>query len=197
MKQLDNLTAMLACAGVTREGLASLQRRKQVSLAFGLDQASNWNRLFDLDSVFLRATLDLAPGLELTTAAQLMRLNSDILLGAIGQADATSEPVWLCVAQGEDSRGKNYLVDAGPLSQFADFKVEGRTNIPQRMFLLNISDVLSKVRANAAKHGIDLDAPLFPPPGSELYEAIMREGAKNRRLLLAKLRGEIREAATA
>jgi hypothetical protein len=197
MHRLDTVKDMLACAGVTRQGWLSLSRRKQVSLAFGLDQASNWNVLFDLDAAFIRTTLDLAPGLELATAAQLMRLNSDVLLSAIGQADATSEPVWLCVAQGEDSRGKNYLVAAGPLSQFAEFKVEGRTNIPQRMYLLNISDVLARIRANARKAGIDLSAAFFPPPGDELFEQIIREGVNNRRLLLAKLRGEIREAATA
>jgi hypothetical protein len=187
-------TKTLEAAGVKQKQWRNLHRDKATALAFGVASPSMAGRYFDIDAAVLRLMLDAAPGVGQAEAAALVRLHSDTVLEAIASADADSEPMWLIFAAHRQPDGNwAYNMGSGRLSELPTLSLRGAPHVPDRMVLVNVSKVLATVRANAAKAGLDLSQPFFPPPGSEAYEAIMtterEQMAEVRRKLTA---GELR-----
>jgi hypothetical protein len=180
---------VLAASGVTAQGWRSLMRRKQVALAFGAAMAPERGRFLDLDAACIRAALDFAPGLGVDVSSSLIRMYSDVVVAAIAQADAENEPVYLVAAEFMNKGRPAYNMAHGLLSEFGSFTGANAKHIPDRMVFVNATSLLARIRANAHRVGLDLSHPFFPPPGTEEYEQVMREGKADREAVMRKIRG--------
>jgi hypothetical protein len=181
-------TQVLAAAGVTVQGWRSLMRRKQVSLAFGAAMSPERGRFLDLDAACIRAALDFAPGLGVDIAASMIRFYSDLVVAAIGQADDHPEtPTFLFIFEHADFHGKGkpaYKMGFGLGSEFGDLaQVFATSRHPDRIFFLNVTSMLARIRANGKRAGFDLSERFFPDPDNPAFLEIMREAREARAAL--------------
>jgi hypothetical protein len=179
---------VLSAAGLTAQGWRSLMRRKQVALAFGGAIAPERGRFLDLDAACIRAALDFAPGLGVDVSSSLIRMYSDEVVTAVAQADAETEPVFLVAAEFLKKGRPAYSMTHGLLPEFGGLTSANAKHIPDRMFFVNATSLLARVRANAKRANIDLSAPFFPPPNSQEYQQMLREGKAARGAVAREIR---------
>ena len=152
-------------------------------------------RYFDVDAAVTRLGLDLAPGLGLNVAMNLVRMTGEAALHAIAYADhAEGEPVWYGIGEAVLPAGKAYTAEAGLLDGFAGSVVrsdKGEEAEVERWTLVNVTSVLARVRANAAAAGVDLSDPFLPAPGSTLLAELMKAGRKTDEERLTAIRAEL------
>jgi hypothetical protein len=182
-----------ACAGTTSGNFGAYTSRNEVALAFGLARRLEGGVFLDLDAVAVLVVDELANAFGRQIAATIVRAHSDALLGCVGQADAQREPVFLAIGEyGEAIRHKHFgpgravrdRQRVGMFSGFPKFFEHPEMEVPARLTLVNISDILARVRANAAKIGVDLGAPFFPPPDDPFAEKVLAAAKKEREAAL-------------
>jgi hypothetical protein len=67
------------------------------------------------------------------------------------------------------------------LADFANLKfADTPYEPPVRFTAVNMTDILRRIRLNAARAGLDLSAPFFPPPGDPLHDQITEAAKKQR-----------------
>ncbi len=159
-------------------------------------------RYFDIDAAIARIGLDLAPGLGQVEAMNILRLSDGPALNAIAWADYTDIPVYFGVAEGEISGNRAFQVASGRFEDFASLlhgvrNSKGEAGPTTRIILVNVTEVLRRVRANAAAKGLDLSDPFLPPPDSKAFAELMSAGRKMDGERLAEIREAlVREART-
>jgi hypothetical protein len=185
-----------ACTGVSRQTFGAHVARDEVALAFGHGAPLAGGTFVDLDCLALLLIDELEPAFTRKFAAAIVRMHGDEWLKAVGRADTIAEPVYFFVfehgdarAEGKRSYREKYRVSEGPLTDFANlnaFATLPQDNIPARFTGVNVSDILRRVRLNAARAGLDMSAPFFPPPGDPLHEEIVTAAKKQRDAFLGR-----------
>ena len=179
-----------AAAGVDAGTFGARTNRQETALAFGIGQRLAGGKLLELDAVAMVLVDELAPAFSRRFAAGIVMGNAHAWLGAVGAADATREPIYFQVFEsGEPIRSG----DRSPLekaqvgySTLAEFEknvkkaTERGVGMPPRIHFYNITDILARVRANAARVGVDLSGPFFPAPDDPLAKQILDEATKDR-----------------
>jgi hypothetical protein len=173
-------------------------------MAFGLPAPLAGGVFLDLDCVASILRDELTPAFGRKLAASLVRLHGDEWMKAVGLADTTPEPAWYFVFElgppptpkpGQvghrdiviGHRGK-YLVSAGTFADFAKLNEFAKLPIekhPVRFTGVNVSDVLRRIRENAARAGLDLSAVFFPPDTNPLHHEILEAAKKERNAALS------------
>ena len=186
----------LQAAGLTKTRWTNMKfRDKALAFAFG-DAPTDLpgGRYFDIDAAVTSIGLDLAPGLGLNVAMNLVRMTGEAALHAIAYADhADGEPVWYGIGEAMLPDGKAYTAGAGLLDGFAGSVIrrKGKEAEVERWTFVNVTSVLARVRANAAAAGMDLSDPFLPPPGSTLLGELMSAGRKMDEERLTAIRAEL------
>jgi hypothetical protein len=192
MHRLEDWPTTFRVAGVEPNYGRQLKKRGQVATAFGPLVAGSVP--FDLDAAFIAMHHELGGTLrdeksgELGTRnliGRLLSLHWDCILTAVGVADALApKPVFLVVMQ--DTKG-DWRIAQGVFKGIAEWPPEKVATI-KRMFMLNVTATLARLRENASKLGIDLSDPLFPPPGDPLFQQVMVDAEEDREKVRAKVR---------
>jgi hypothetical protein len=180
-------------AGTNPNSFGARVNRGEVALAFGTDRPLVGGKLLDLDAVASILVDELTPAFGRKFAPVIIRAHPDEWLAAVGRADTTAEPVYVVVFEhGEPHAGKRayrdeYRVANGIFAEFANLSFAGLPSdkVPVRTTMINVSDILHRIRHNAARIGVDLSAPFFPPPGEPLFERVIRTAKKDRDKALA------------
>jgi hypothetical protein len=193
-----------ACSGVNAASVRARVSRGDNAMAFGLAGPLAGGTYLDLDCVALLLVDELMPAFGRKFAPTLVRAHGDNWLLAVGLADTVAEPVWWFVfEQGPpptpkpgyighrlppDLHRDKYHVAVGTfadfakLNRFAELPIDKR---PVRFTGVNVSDILRRIRENAARAGLDLSAPFFPPPSDPLHQQVVEAAKKERNDALA------------
>ena len=172
-------------------------RDKTLVFAFGTAPTDlPGGRYFDVDAAVTRIGMDLAPGLGQGTAMNLVRLAGAAALNAIAWADYTETTVYFGVAEGIIDGSKCFQVASGAFDQFESLlrvvrNSKGREAPTARITMVNVTEVLRQVRANAAAAGLDLGDPFLPPPDSVAFAELLSAGRKMDDERLTAIRTEL------
>lgn len=197
MHRLEDWPTTFRIAGVEPNYARQLKKRGQVATAFGPLVAGSVP--FDLDAAFIAVHRELGGTLRdekrdeygaLGVIGRLLSLYWDSVVTALGVADAVfPKPVFIVVMQ--DTKD-DWRMAQGMFNGIAKWPPEKVATI-KRMFMLNVTDMLARLRENASKLGIDLSDPFFPPPGDPLFQQVVLDAEEDREKVRAKVR-ELLEA---
>jgi len=154
-------------------------------------------RYFDIDAAVARIGLDLAPGIGQSEAMNIVRISGAAALNAIAWADYTDAPIFFAVAEGEINGAKCFQVASGPFdSRFERLVVgvrnsKGEEGPTTRITFVNVTEVLRRVRANAAAANLDLSDPFLPAPDSVAFAELLSAGRKMDDERLTAIRAEL------
>ncbi len=187
-----------AIAETNRSTFASLVSRGEGALAFGVGAPLAGGHFVAADAAVVLMAYELHPAFGRKYASTILRGHADKVLWCLGKADTTSEPVFFGVAEYGDvqikhtsSRAFRDQLRVGPLV-FSEFKGFGPAiQQPERVTLINVSNIVRRVRANGKREGIDLSAPFFPPPGDAVADKIIEMMKEDRERALKMFRAEM------
>ena len=152
-------------------------------------------RYFDIDAAVARIGIDLAPGIGQSEAMNIVRISGAAALNAIAWADYTETTIFFGVAEGEINGKKCFRVASGAFDQFDGLMMTnnaaGEEVAPTRIVLVNVTEVLRQVRANAAAAGLDLSDPFLPSPDSVAFAELLSAGRKMDDERLTAIRAEL------
>jgi hypothetical protein len=195
MREL-NWRECLVAAGKSENWFKTVRRRRQVALAWGLSEQIPYGKYTEADAVALRLLADMGEPVGLTRAAEVMRVWNDSWLEAIVDADGLkSETVYLVYIE-YDSGTPNERCAIGHttlslIQKPGMFENPSGKTPPTKMVFLNITATLQKVRANAAKIGLDLSAPFLPARGDPRFEKMIHECARAREEAFVMIRENV------
>lgn len=142
-------------------------------LTFGSPTPATANTFLPTDALHVLAMTELARGIGQSESAALLRFSPHVVLDAIVRAEYDPQPIWLCVMVRGDQRGERYDLAGGT---FADLATDlAQEPPPARILLVNVTDLVGRVRRNAKAAGIELRSPLLLRPDDRRYEALIRE----------------------
>jgi hypothetical protein len=180
-----------AAAGTNAGTFGARTNRQETALAFGIERRLAGGKLLDLDAAAMILVDELTPAFGRRYAATIVRAHSDTWLKGVGRADTMTEPMYFLVAEyGEPIKGATHAirnsmrVAVATFGEFKDYN-DPKAHFPARVTMVNISNVLKRVRANAAKVGVDLSGPFFPPPTDPLAKELIATAKKQREKALA------------
>jgi hypothetical protein len=182
-----------AAAGTNAGTFGARTNRNETALAFGIHRRLEGGRLFDLDAVASILVDELTPAFGRKHAAGTIVIgHGDVWLAAVGRADAIQEPVFLVVAEfgavvkGMHGFRKDVRVGQGTLGELFKQNIgDAQVPVPPRITLVNVTSILARVRANAARVGVDLAAPFFPPPDDPRARKLIDAAKRSREAALA------------
>jgi hypothetical protein len=177
----------LTIFGLTSGGFDAQQRAGHVALAFGTPIPATPGRYFDLDLVAMAIAAGLAPGLGRPAATTIALGFFDHWVAAVGHADADPQQNHFLaiglVGLDDDKRPHQIMVTHGTLAQ-----ITGDLRDSSSVIAVNITDILTRLRAKARAAGIDLSQPFFFPPEHDRFSQIIAEFEHEREARLARLR---------
>jgi hypothetical protein len=197
-----------ACTGTNPASIRAHISKGDFAMAFGADRPLAGGVFLDLDVVAHLLNDELMPAFGRRLAPTLVKVHGDSWMKAVGLADTVAEPTWWFVFEmgppptpkpGNVGHREKYLVAVGTfadlagLDKFAELPVDKR---PVRVTGVSVTDVLRRVRENAARIGLDLSAAFFPPDGP-LHQEIIEAAKKDRETMLARYHQRMAELAAA
>lgn len=166
-------------------------RRSELAMAFGTDRLLAGGICIDLDVLAEEFVRELSPHFTRKFAATVVIAFSDQWAEAVSRAEAGHQLVFLIVGQyGEPAprRGsadrlqingeKDFGVNVGvwdPSSEQTPFDPSKHRNLPDRIVLINVKKLLTRVRERAMKFGIDLSQRFCPAPSDPAFLAECRQ----------------------
>ena len=170
------------------------QHKGEISLALGLSRPAHMNEYGPLDAfaVVLTNTLARRGKVDLKTATEVVRAHwLDWLKGvAIAErAKGASKSEEICLALGATFDGLQTSFGAsagvGPRSVAVDMVV--RSGDHSTIYVVELKQVLSELRANAAEAGVELPKMLTPaPPAAEEFEQWLAQIEQHRQYAATK-----------
>ncbi len=184
-----------------------LQHAGHVALAFGTPLPATPGRYLDLDLVAMATNLGLTPSLGREISTTIVAGYFHQWASAVGHAEdhpnqnffmAVGEVGWDAAKIGWDAAKKGpklLLVTNGTLDQITnDFR---DTKDLVRFFIVNVSDIIRRIRARAHAAGIDLSRPIFFPPDDPRFKQILTQVERERNARIARLRRDKKKFAAA
>lgn len=184
-----------------------LQHAGHVALAFGTPLPATPGRYLDLDLVAMATNLGLTPSLGREISTTIVAGYFHQWASAVGHAEAhpnqnffmaVGEVGWDAAKIGWDAAKKGpklLLVTNGTLDQITnDFR---DTKDLVRFFIVNVSDIIRRIRARAHAAGIDLSRPIFFPPDDPRFKQILTQVERERNAQIARLRRDKKKFAAA
>jgi hypothetical protein len=174
--------------GQTSGAFDAQQRAGQVALAFGTPIPATPGRYFDLDLVAMAIAAGLAPTFGRQTATTIALGFFNQWVAAVGRADADPSQSYFFAmgAVGWDEskrRPREILVTHGTTAEImSDLQNAGS------VIAVNITDIITRLRAKARSAGIDLSQPFFFPPEHERFSQIITEFEQEREARIVRLR---------
>jgi hypothetical protein len=177
----------LTAWAATKRGCGAKPRAGHVALAFGTPIPATPGRYFDLDLVAMAIALALAPTLGRQTATTIVLGFFNQWLAAVGHADADSGQNYFFAmgAVGSDNherRPREIWVTNGTMEQIMSDLRDASSVIA-----VNITDIITRLRAKARTAGVDLSQPFFFPPEHERFSQIITEFKQEREARIARL----------
>lgn len=168
---------LLTITNHSEHGFKTKLRRDQWAMAYGGRDAAarSWYRPEDAVAVHLTSALATIYGADL--AAQIVRISSDVIVGAISEADTDPEAGALfAVVDFVHTDGRRaYLTCGGrderPEANGVQFAARGYH--VERVISVNVSLILQSVRTGAQRIGIDLSEPFLPAPDSAAFAELL------------------------
>ncbi|MBR0900976.1 hypothetical protein JQ616_38975 [Bradyrhizobium tropiciagri] len=173
------LSELLHVTNTGEEALKSMRRRGQIALAFGLRDAFASSWYLPVDAVSMLVTSALAKVYGVSNAAVLVRISGDVLLQIVAGAEAdTDTDAMLCVMDLVRERDgvRAYFVSCAAVDAFLPElprSCETHDFVPERLIMINVSQVIRALRVSALRIGVDLTAPFLPPPDSLEFQKLM------------------------
>jgi len=177
-----------------------LQHAGHVALAFGTPLPATPGRYLDLDLVAMAVNLGLTPSLGREISTAIVGGFFQQWASAVGHAEADPNQEFFMAVGGVNwdaakRRPKLLLVTHGTLDQIAaDFR-DMKDLVGY--FVVNISDIIRRLRAHAHPAGIDLSGPFFFPPGDPRFDQILTQVRRERDARIARLRRDKKKFAAA
>lgn len=177
-------------AGVSSRTFAAARARNETALAYGIRDPLAGGIFMDLDVISTGLVDELTPAFGREFAATLIKMFSDVWCEAVAEADITPSPVFLVVIeeggkrQGEKLEGRrraNYEgVNMGycTLAKLAEGSASA-ARLPPRMTLINVAEILARIRTKASAMGLDFSAP-FVDLNDPLFIQARDEAKKDR-----------------
>jgi hypothetical protein len=176
---------------LTGGALDQLQHAGHVALAFGTPMPATPGRYLDLDLVAMAINFGVSRSVRRDISTAIVAGYFHQWASAVGHAEADlNQDFFLAVGGvgwGEGKKGfKLLVVTNGTLEEinndFRDIKdLVG-------FFVVNISDIVRRLRAKAQAVGIDLSRPFFFPPDDPRFDQILTQVKRERDARIARLR---------
>ena len=172
---------MLAATGVSGFVFDRMIKRGGMAVTFGVVRVSVRDRYIATDPVFARTVIDFASASRLPQplVGALVRLNNVVVLDAIVRAETETEPLGLALVKGANGFQLMSGTEIELRRQlFGPPQQQERLRRPEgieQVTTIKLAALISDVRRNAEKVGIDLGVPLFLMPGDPRYAGIRRE----------------------
>jgi hypothetical protein len=174
--------------GLSSGAFDALQRVGHVALAFGTPIPAAPGRYLDLDLVSMAIAAGLAPTLGRQTATTIVLGFFDQWVAAVGKADAdTARNYFFAMGTvGWDDKKKRpheIWVTNGTIEEI-NLDLHKASSI----IAVNVTDIISRLRAKARTAGIDLSQPFFFPPEHERFSQVIAEFIQEREARIVRLR---------
>jgi hypothetical protein len=186
--------------GLTSGAFDQLQHAGHVALSFGTPLPATPGRYLDLDLVAMAINLGLTPSLGRRISTTIVGGFFDQWATAVSHAEADPNQEFFVAVGGVgwDTAKKGpklLLVTHGALEEIAqDFReVRGLVGF----FVVNISDIIRRLRVRAQAAGIDLSRPFLFPPDDPRFEQILAQVERERDARIARLRRDKKKFAAA
>jgi hypothetical protein len=182
---------LLGIVGITGGTFDQLQHADHVALAFGTPAPAAPGRYLDLDACAIAMNEGLSVSLGRSTATALVGGFFHQWGSAVGKAEACPDHDYFFAVAGvgRDERTKSaklLLVTHGTPEEIANDFRNNKDMIGY--FVVNVSDILRRLRARAEELGIDLSRQFFFPPDDPRFETILIQVKRERDARLARLR---------
>jgi hypothetical protein len=181
----------LKVLNLTSGAFDQLQHAGHVALAFGTPLPATAGRYLDLDLVAMATNLGLSQSFSREVSTAIVGGYFHQWASAVGHAEADQTQDYFMAVAGVGSdlvkKGPKLLaVTHGKLEEiFDDFSgMKGLVG----SCMINISDIIRRLRARARAAGIDLDLPFFFPPGDARFDQILLQVKRERDSRIARLR---------
>jgi hypothetical protein len=174
--------------GLSSGAFDALQRVGHVGLAFGTPIPAIPGRYLDLDLVGMAIAAGLAPALGRQTATTIVLGFFNQWVAAVGKADAdTARNYFFAMGTvGWDDKKKRpheIWVTNGTIEE-----INSDLHKASSIIAVNVTDIISRLRAKARTAGIDLSQPFFFPPEHERFSQVIAEFIQEREARIVRLR---------
>ena len=181
--QVLNREEFLQVLNLTSGAFDQLQHAGHVALAFASPIPSSPGRYLDLDLVAMAINLGLTPGLGRENSTSIVAACFTQWASAVGYAEAKpTEDFFTAVGgTGWDATKKSpklLLFTHGTLDQIADDF--GKTKDLVGVIMINVSDIIRRMRSRAREAGIDLERPFFFAPDDPRFDQILKQVERER-----------------
>jgi hypothetical protein len=171
---------MLLATGISGSVFDRMISRGGMALTFGVLRASVANRYIATDPIFARVVIELAAASREPQPfiAALVRLNNYTVLHTIVRAETESEPLLVAFIKGANEVQLIGETDSGLREHLWGPPKSGRLQRPERLeklFAIDLTELIGAVRQRAKARGFDLGVPLFLMPEDPRYGEIRRE----------------------
>jgi hypothetical protein len=186
----------LSILGLTTGTFDQLQHAGHVALAFGTPLPARPGWYLDLDLVAMAINLGLTPSFGRDYATAIVGGYFNQWGAAVGHAEADRSQDFFLAIGGRDwdpakKRARLLLVTHGTLAQIAeDFRQVGGL---VGACLVNVTDIIARLRARAREVGVDLSSPFFFAPDDPRFNDILRQVEHERDARVARLRRDKRK----
>src|SRR5262245_7725491 len=179
---------LLKIFGLTSGAFDAQQRAGHVALAFGTPIPATPGRYLDLDLVAMAIAAGLTPTLGRQVATTIVLGFFNQWVAAVGQADADTTQNYFfamgMVPRDNDQRQPREIWVTNGTSE----QIMSDLRDSSSVIAVNITDILTRLRAKARVAGIDLSQPFFFPPEHERFSQIITEFKQERDARIARLR---------
>jgi hypothetical protein len=178
-----------------RGELDNLQAEGAISLAFGAVWPGKPGDYFDIDAVHLAVNLALSPTVGRPTATAIVLKFSAMICALIARAefDQTTDVFLGVGAFGVKDAARKiprlYGVAAGTMDELKRDLV-GQDEPLKNACLVNISDIIRRLRANARTLGINLEKPIFFLPDDPRFADVQRVIEREIKARAARLKAD-------
>ena len=169
-------------------GFDALQRDGHTALAFGTPIPATPGQYFDLDLVGMAIAAGMTPtfGRDVATTIVLGFFNQWVAAVGESESDKTQNYFFAIGAFGGDVARKKpdeYRITHGPMEQ-----VSSDLRDAHAVMMVNITDILARLRVRAVEVGVDLSQPFFFPPEHERFLQVIDEFEQEREARVARYR---------
>jgi hypothetical protein len=172
---------------ITSGAFDAQQRAGHVALAFGTPIPATPGRYLDLDLMAMAIALGVSRMLDRPAATAIVLNFFNQWVSAVSHADVdTTQNYFFAMGLvGRDNNKKRpheIWVTNGTIEQIMSDLRDARS-----VMAVNITDILTRLRAKARTAGVDLSQPFFFPPNHERFSQIITEFNREREARVARL----------